>query len=495
MPITWQQVAAPDLSASTEMMNQGANNLASAFKGINAAFDPIRKANAAVAQQETQNNTDSIVSALKNASTLDATKALVQGLDPNKLKETLGDRIDMGRVMAARDQAVAGFMDRQNTDYQYAQNQIAQQEKPIIGDLGEQIAGIGSLEDLKTKRDGIIKQASSLTNGGALIEALNQREKDLQGKADAAVDRDNRLFLFGEQKKGILQAEAVDKIYGAVVGAVRQGADPTTVNQSMMDAEQYQSLTAEQKIALQQKVNDLQGENSILLDASEREELAKSRAANQAKLKAEFDSVERSLAPSDKYVADGMKEFEKDSTKTLVENAITTIGKPIGELTADDVATMTSNITTAGVAGLEKFISTELKDGRNLAGVQEYIGLSDGEITKITGLKKDAKGQWPAVPERQGEMLANYIQKTVTIPDEVLLAAARGKVNIDYLTPNNVDITDGSIVRDKLLRYLKLNQVKLKNADTRAAAATKAAQDAKDLEDAVVKARGGFFGN
>lgn len=469
MPITWQQVAAPDLSASTEMMNQGANNLASAFKGINAAFDPIRKANAAVAQQETQNNTNSIVSALKNASTLDATKALVQGLDPNKLKETFGDRIDMGQVMAAKDQAVAGFMDRQNTDYQYAQNQIAQQEKPIIGDLEEQVAGIGSLEDFNARREGIIKQASSLTNGSPIMAALNQRGKDLQSKLDADVDRNNRLYLFGKQREDIQRKEGYSALYNGLLDAAQQGAAPAELSDLMVNSPEFKALSPDDQAKLKANVDSIYGENSPLIDTDEKQKLAELKNQEQAKAQSILTAFEQTIAPAKKMLEDGQKRYEYNPAGTVLDNVLKPLGKTSGEFSLDDVATMSENIERGREMGLTQIIKKDFANGRNVQGIQDVLGLTDEEITRISGLTKDGKG-WPTVTPQAEEKLFKFVASTIKIPDEVAAAAARGNIDIDTFDPSNVEVLDGESVRREYLQYLKYlrtsNQIKARETES-----------------------------
>lgn len=454
MPITWQQVAAPDLSGSTEMMNQGANNLASAFKGINAAFDPIRKANAAVAQQETENNTNSIVSALKNASTLDATKALVQGLDPNKLKETFGDRINIGQVMAAKDQAVAGFMDRQNTDYQYAQTQIAQQEKPIIGDLEEQVAGIGSLEDLKARRDGIIKQASSLANGSPIMESLNQRAKDLQSEIDAKVDRSNKQLVFNQGQREFQKQEGMSALYNGLLSAAKQGAEPTVLNDLMVNSAEFNALSPDNQAKLKANVDAIYSLNSPLLDTDEKQKLADLEKQKQAEAQGTLTAFQQSLAPAKKMLEDGQKRYEYNPAGTVLDNVLKPLGKTSGEFSLDDVATMEENIERGRDMGLTQLIKKDFNNGRNVQGIQDVLGLTDKQVAEISGLTKDKKG-WPTVSPEAEEKLFKYVSSNIKIPDEVAAAAARGNIDIDAFDPSNVEILDGERVRKEYLQYLK----------------------------------------
>lgn len=190
MAITWQQVAAPDMTDVSRMLNVGANQTADALKNLSSAFDPIKQAAANTRKDLVEKNTLNAINEINSISDMGQLDSYLKNTGPQQLIDRFGqDNIDLNKVLSTAAGARDSLTTRLNNQFQFGENQLKQTEVQNFRDISEKIGAAKASGDL----DALVPLAQALKSQYG-VDAV----KDIEAKR-AALDNEKRARTTFEQ--------------------------------------------------------------------------------------------------------------------------------------------------------------------------------------------------------------------------------------------------------------------------------------------------------
>jgi hypothetical protein len=107
--ITWRNVAAPDFTGASRMMETGADRLSQAFGNVQNMLDTHRQTQIQNWEATKQSNTQAALAKILGVGDMDSYNALRETINPTALQQENGSQIDLVKVMEAmnsRDDAI-----------------------------------------------------------------------------------------------------------------------------------------------------------------------------------------------------------------------------------------------------------------------------------------------------------------------------------------------------------------------------------------------------
>lgn len=316
MAITWQQVAAPDLTDVSRILGQGAANAGAGLTSIAKAFDPIRDAAKVRKAELTELNTlDEIqkINSIKDVNQLDS---YLSGLNANTLTARRGDAVDLSKVLSTAASAKTNLQNTIGVDQKFAEDQLVRTENPAYLDFKEKITAATSNEDL----DALAQNAAALKSkyGAELVALADSRKKQLLSESQSKEDRAQtikeraRTNKLNEESDIDLANNLSRSAYFATgLNDVINNAGDLSDNQTQEDIlnnltskSWFNRLPPEQQAADIQAVKDRFGLNSINLTSKEKETLLNTQAADAKAIEESFMSTKQSIDKESEKLAE-----------------------------------------------------------------------------------------------------------------------------------------------------------------------------------------------
>lgn len=308
MAITWQQVAAPDLTDVSRILGQGAADAGAGLTSIAKAFDPIRDAAKVRKNELTELNTLNEIqniNAIKDVNQLDS---YLQGLNPQSLTQKHGDAIDLSKVLSTAASAKPNLQNAIGIDQKFAEEQLMQKDNPAYLNISEQIGTVKDASQLNPLRQEAALLDSPL--GKKLIGEANAREQQLKDEARTTEDRARQVKLDGLTDAKTEANLAASAYFANIRPKLGQfGASPELMND--MESQPFFKLAdPTTQNAYRQQLNANTTIESPLLSANQKIEFAR---ANEKRLREAdnlFNSAVTPLLNKEKKLNEDLSYFD-----------------------------------------------------------------------------------------------------------------------------------------------------------------------------------------
>ena len=294
MAITWQQVAAPDLTDTSRMLGQGAAGVATGLKTLADAFNPIREA-AKVRQAETRDlNTLKEISLLDSLKDPNALQARLSQLTPEGLTQQYGaDNIDLSKVLSHAQSALPNLQNQITTNQNFGTKQAEFEEQPAYNSIGEELAGATTLDQLDAIQQKFAGLNSKLgLDGTKAVEAKRQKlisERQTQEDRNRSLTKDNRQI-------GVTQAQdAAAKFYADIPDLLNVYTSGTELAQHMEDSPWFEKLPIAEQESLRDKVNSVFTAESSYIPTDMKAAIKKSNEAELTAANTEYTNKAKPL--------------------------------------------------------------------------------------------------------------------------------------------------------------------------------------------------------
>jgi hypothetical protein len=463
-PITWQNVAAPDLTDSARLLQQGSSSLSQAFQNLGSAFNPIKDANEANYKKAVDQNTAAELDALNSIQDLDQLKAFTASLTDAGLRQKYGNAVDTKAIIAARDSAANNLMTRLNTQFDYDQKLVNRKDNLIADPLEEQIASYVDPETMLKDMPALQQKIGTMQQGGKLMAAMTNKYQSLvdqkRNLANEAEARAQRNTTFNQQQQAYNQGQLLKDKMLEVTKMVGAGVPANDINNFAINS----GLKGNELKTLLAHANVEQGIDGSNIDFAEKENLKKVQNGNNAviaKLTKEKDQVVAEKAQRIKDVEstfgvyNGVTGQPFNNDATFVTDFISKVTGKDEKLTQDGVSSIMEDINTATTEGLALFNASLVDNKGNVkAGVvKDMFGLNDTEYQQVLN-KYSGK--------TDSERLKAFINDNIVITDDIIFKAGKNKFDSAWISGvdnPNLDIS-GEDINNAIKAKLKLLQDK-----------------------------------
>ena len=384
MAITWQQVAAPDLTDTSRMLGQGAAGVAGGFKTLADAFNPIREAAKAQRTQTRDLNT------LKEISLLDSIK------DPNALQERLSqlspealaqqyngaENIDLSKVLSHAQSALPKLQEQITSNQKFGVQQQDFNELAVANDLNEKLYAAKTANEVNA----LIPEFQALEGkaGADGIKSLNARLKEFESQEIAKEDRTQTLLDRDFSNLQRQNSQEANLYFSSIRPKLEQfGATPDLMN-DLESNPFFRNSTPEQQDTYRKQLNSHTTLESSLLPAETKIKLKAENDKVLSEAQGTYDSITTGLNNEEKKVQENLSYYEDNSGALGIMKDLSNISGIVkaaddGTIDSERVGEISESITE--IVNQEQSKLAELYGKRN-SPVYEEIFNSIPEATK-----------------------------------------------------------------------------------------------------------------
>lgn len=455
MTITWQNVAAPDLTDVSRMLGQGVAGTANAFSGIANAFDPIKDAAKKQRDNLIKLNTATELDAINSIQDVNALNDYVTKLNRTGLTDRYGqNNVDVEQILAAAAKAPEALVNRINSVNDFKENQLKLTETPQYRNLYEQI---NLAKDTNTLNQIGLEAAKLGSQYGVELTGLIQSRKEALTRSD----RENKEFTMryekakDEEKDRLIQNES-DKYFGNIYNIIPENLTgdeaKAYVYKDLINKSFYINADEKAKTAMLNQFTERfdKGANTAFIDPKVRRNLLE----QQDKFNIDNQPTEASIANTQRLSQENenlIRNYETTSEKGNIFDSVNNIASALkgdaidGWIIDDDVKLKQKNINdiSQSIADTVSSVKSDL--------AEQYSKDSNSDIYKLASQEAQ-----PGTPEFTNAV-NNLISKMM--PEGVIKSALKETPTVDPSFFGEIEFD-----QDTLAKQIKIHMNKYKGS-------------------------------
>lgn len=251
-PITWQNIDAPDLRGVSGIFAQGNEALSQGLGKLESLAKGQRQQNVSNFDEITKKNTEDVIAGIQNIGSIEELgKARDTGMFENQaLAQNYGENIDTKAVREAQLAQEGILQNRSTTNYNYAESQRAQQEKPLI----EQYNSLIQANDYAGA------EAFLTTGAGKGIQDKSGLYKSAEVESERDTDREHLLTQRAKEEAAYEKQQLNTRSFEALTAATEQIAsqnhqgDVRNAENILTQSEGWNNLDIDQQNKLRAKL-------------------------------------------------------------------------------------------------------------------------------------------------------------------------------------------------------------------------------------------------